>query len=82
MEDENQSEEEELALQQLAVGGGGEPVGGSLLAKAAVAVAPFEKTGDFKTALTIVMTAMIVTEMEIESIVFFIITNEQQAPWP
>ena len=70
MEDENQSEEEELALQQLAVGGGGEPVGGSLLAKAAVAVAPFEKTGDFKTALTIVMTAMIVTEMEIELIVF------------
>ena len=70
MEDENQSEEEELPLQQLAVGGGGEPVGGSLLAKAAVAVAPFEKTGDFKTALTIVMTAMIVTEMEIELIVF------------
>ena len=72
MEDENQSEEEELAVQlQLAVGGGGEePVGGSLLAKAAVAVAPFEKTGDFKTALTIVMTAMIVTEMEIELIVF------------
>ena len=56
--------------QQLAVGGGGEPVGGSLLAKAAVAVAPFEKTGDLKTALTIVMTAMIVTEMEIELIVF------------
>ena len=59
------------SLQQLAVGGGGEPVGGSLLAKAAVAVAPFEKTGDFKTALTIVMTAMIVTDMEIELIVFF-----------
>ena len=38
--------------------------------EAAVAVAPFEKTGDFKTALTIVMTAMIVTEMEIELIVF------------
>ena len=70
MEDENQSEEEELALQQLAVGGGGEPVGGSLLAKAAVAVAPFEKTGDFKPALTIMMTEMIVTEMEIELIVF------------
>ena len=58
-------------MQQLAVGGGGEPVGGSLLAKAAVAVAPFEKTGDFKTALTIVMTAMMVTEMEIELIAFY-----------
>ena len=55
-------------MQQLAVGGGGEPVGGSLLAKAAVAVAPFEKTGDLKTALTMMMTAMMVTKMEIELI--------------
>ena len=56
--------------QQLAVGRGGEPVGGSLLAKAAVTVAPFEKTGDLKTALTIVMTAMMVAKMEIELFFF------------
>ena len=41
-----------------------------MLAKAAVAVAPFEKTGNLKTALTIVMTAMMVKNMEIEMIVF------------
>ena len=60
MEDENQSKEKLALQQQLAVGGGGESVGGSLLAKAAVAVAPFEKTGDFKTALTIVTRALMV----------------------
>ena len=74
-------EEEELALQQLVVGGGGEPVGGSLLAKAAVAVAPFEKTGDLKTALTMMMAAMMVAKMDIELIVFLIMTHKQQAPW-
>ena len=31
-----------------------------MLAKAAVAVAPFDKTGDFKTALTIVTRALMV----------------------
>ena len=43
-----------------------------MLAKAAVAVAPFEKTGDLKTALTMMMTAMMVAKIQIELMFFYL----------